>query len=372
MRDHELTVVEYSTVPTVEALLEANHPAIVHLVPPATPLPNTPLLIPENASSDIIAEHFATPSMAPLGIVALPNVLVSGKSYVGTERSTYLLAPAVPRWVDKFIKMRQLHLEFSLIDKAEGTTNIALLLTHWNSNQYGHWILEGLLQMLLVRRLRERLPSLSIITPRWSAREGIRWGSILLPSTPIVVYNEDTEYIRCERLLIPTILCSGPFFHPLVNSLIDELRQLVGAEYDGNDRIYIRRPNPGTVRLLSNREEIENIAIANGLRMIAPETLPIRDQVKLFSGSRLIVGEYGSGMHNTLFSTDRALVLCLNYMDVCQSRLSQLRRYQVGYVLPSNGQPVKWQEGVGLREFHIDPTQFARALMAIDKIAQCR
>jgi O-antigen biosynthesis protein WbqL len=154
--------------------------------------------------------------------------------------------------------------------------------------------------------------------------------------------------------------------------LIDELRQLVGAEYDGNDRIYIRRPNPGTVRLLSNREEIENIAIANGLRMIAPETLPIRDQVKLFSGSRLIVGEYGSGMHNTLFSTDRALVLCLNYMDVCQSRLSQLRRYQVGYVLPSNGQPVKWQEGVGLREFHIDPTQFARALMAIDKIAQCR
>jgi O-antigen biosynthesis protein WbqL len=124
--------------------------------------------------------------------------------------------------------------------------------------------------------------------------------------------------------------------------------------------------------LLSNREEIENIAIANGLRMIAPETLPIRDQVKLFSGSRLIVGEYGSGMHNTLFSTDRALVLCLNYMDVCQSRLSQLRRYQVGYVLPSNGQPVKWQEGVGLREFHIDPTQFARALMAIDKIAQCR
>jgi len=193
-----------------------------------------------------------------------------------------------------------------------------------------------------------------------------------LPSTPIAVYDEDTEYVRCERLLIPTILCSGPFFHPLVNSLIDELRQLVDAEYGGNDRIYISRPNPGTVRVLSNREEIENIAIANGFRLIAPETLPIRDQVKLFSAGRLIVGEYGSGMHNTMFSTDRALVLCLNYMDVCQSRLSQLRRYQVGYVLPSNSQPVKYQERVGLREFHVDATQFARALMVIDKIAQCQ
>jgi hypothetical protein len=66
------------------------------------------------------------------------------------------------------------------------------------------------------------------------------------------------------------------------------------------------------------------------------------------------------------------LVLCLNYMDVCQSRLSQLRRYHVGYVLPSNGQPVKYQEGVGLREFHVDAAQFARALMVIDKIAQRR
>jgi glycosyl transferase family 61 len=372
MPDHQPRVIEYSTVPTIKALLETEHPAIVHLVPPVMPLPNTPLLIPENATSDIIAQHFAAPSMTPLGIVALANVFVSGKSYVGTDRSTYLLAPAVPPWVDKFIKMRRLHLEVSLIDKIERSTNIALLLTHWNSNQYGHWILEGLLQMLLVRRLREQLPSLSIITPRWSAHEVIRWGNILLPSTPIVVYDEETEYIRCERLLIPTILCSGPFFHPLVNSLIDELRRLVDAERGGDDRIYITRPNPGTVRLLSNREEIENIAIANGLRLIAPETLPVGDQVRLFSGSRLIVGEYGSGMHNTLFSTDRALVLCLNYMDVCQSRLSQLRRYRVGYVLPSNGQPVIWQEGVGLREFHVDPTQFARALMVMDKIAQCR
>jgi capsular polysaccharide biosynthesis protein len=372
MRDHELRTVEYLAVPTIKALLESRRPSVVHLVPPVMPLPNTPLLIPENATSDIIAQHFATPSMTPLGIAALPDVFVSGKSYVGTDRWTYLLAPAVPRWVDEFIKTRQLHLDVSLIDKVERAVDIALLLTHWNSNQYGHWILEGLLQMLLVRRLREQLPSLSIITPRWSAHEVIRWGNILLPSTPIVVYDEETEYVRCERLLIPTILCSGPFFHPLVNSLIDELRQLVDAEYGGNDRIDISRPNPGTVRVLSNREEIENIAIANGFRLIAPETLPIRDQVKLFSAGRLIFGEYGSGMHNTMFSTDRALVLCLNYMDVCQSRLSQLRRYQVGYVLPSNGPPVKYQEGVGLREFHVDATQFARALMVIDKIAQCQ
>src|ERR1700758_5529825 len=96
MRDHELRAVECLAVPTIKALLESRRPSIVHLVPPVMPLTNTPLLIPENATSDTIAQHFATPSMTPLGIVALPNVFVSVKSYVGTDRWTYLLAPAVP------------------------------------------------------------------------------------------------------------------------------------------------------------------------------------------------------------------------------------------------------------------------------------
>jgi len=55
-------------------------------------------------------------------------------------------------------------------------------------------------------------------------------------------------------------------------------------------------------------------------------------------------------------------------MDICQSWISQLRGYRVGYILPSHGKPVTWAEGLPLQEFHIDPVAFRRRLLDLEEI----
>jgi capsular polysaccharide biosynthesis protein len=361
--------IDFIPASTLEALFHGDGPCFFPVVPARAPSGNTPLLFPEEANPAIIAAHYAAPSPAPLGLGMISDVLVSGRSFVGTENHIYLLSPMVPKFVDKFIGSERRTDATIFSEKIKkNAPPIPFLLTHWNSHAYGHWIQEGVLQMLLLRRLRNLLPPFSILTPKSTSIEVTRWAELVLPGVPIAVFDDATEYVHCERLFMTTVLFSGSHsFHPLANELINELRTTTNAFGPATKRSFITRPAAGSVRRLSNRSEIETIAVERGLTLVAPENLSIVDQIRLFAQSAVIVGEYGSGMHNTLFSTSRALVLCLNYMDICQSRISQLRGYRVGYILPSHGTPVTFVEGAPLQEFHIDPVAFRRRLLNLEE-----
>jgi hypothetical protein len=306
--------IDFIPASALEALFHSNAPGFFPVVPARAPSANTLLLFPEEASPAIIAAHYVAPNPAPLGLAVIPDVLVSGRSFVGTENHVYLLNPMVPKWVDSFIESGRRADDTIFSEKIKKKAPpIPFLLTHWNSHAYGHWIQEGFLQMLLLRRLRDLLPPFSILTPKITSVEVTRWAELVLPGVPIAVFDEKTEYVHCERLFMTTLLFSGSHsFHPLANELIDEIRTMTNACGPATGRSFIARPTAGSVRRLSNQSQIETIAVEQGLTLVAPENLPIADQIKLFAQSRLIVGEYGSGMHNTLFSTSRALVLCLN------------------------------------------------------------
>jgi O-antigen biosynthesis protein WbqL len=127
----------------------------------------------------------------------------------------------------------------------------------------------------------------------------------------------------------------------------------------------VSRLAPSLYRQLSNQAEIECIAVSEGLELVKPETLPISEQIALFASADLLVGEFGSAMHNALFSRRGTRVFCLNWINGLQSRIAQLKQQRVGYLLPSDGVPVKYVEGASLKSYHIDPDQFRKCVRAL-------
>lgn len=357
-------------VSSLGSLFQSDVPCLFHFLPARQTASTPTLLFPEEVNPTIRKAHYVVPSADPVGLAMICNVLVSGRSFVGTQDYVYLLSPMVPKFVDKFIAAEQRTDDTIFSEKIKKTAPpVTFLLTHWNSHAYGHWIQEGALQMLLLRKMRDMLPHFSILTPKITLFEVTRWAKVLLPDVEIIAFDEEIEYVHCERLFMATVLFSrSHVFHPLANDLINELLTIADSCGSAIRRSFIMRPNAGSVRRLSNHLEIEAIALDRGLTLIAPESLSIIDQIKLFAQSSVIVGEYGSAMHNTLFSTSGAHVLCLNYMDICQSRISQLRGYRVGYILPSHGKPVTYVEGAALQEFHIDPIAFRRRLINLEEL----
>jgi len=371
-RPREVIEPRWQEVTSFADLVRATEPAIMWLGEAVDPPPPIDLLFPELANAEVRTHHFYLPTgRARIGLACLPQAIVSGRSLVGSPTHLYRLGPMTAAYVDDFLKDNMPVGDRDLGGKAERLVpGVSVLLTHWNIETYGHWLLEGLPRLLLLRRLLDELPPLRILLPR-SAPGFIRdWIDLVLPAAKVALYDDDTEYLLVETLLVPTVLfvSRGHHFHPELVSLLDEL--LPPQRQGADARLYVARFQPDNFRQLSNREEIEAIAVSEGLELVRPETMPITEQIALFARARIIVGDFGSAMHNTLFSPPGALVLCLNMVTGLQTRIAELKRQRVGYLLPSSGEAVMYRFGAPRKSYHIDPQQFRAYVRACHAISR--
>jgi capsular polysaccharide biosynthesis protein len=94
------------------------------------------------------------------------------------------------------------------------------------------------------------------------------------------------------------------------------LRGLVAEKYDLNGarfgpRIFLSRAHASQGRSLQNRARIEKMATAAKFNLISPERLSLLEQLRLFTGAREIMGEYGSALHGSMFSSEGTVVCAL-------------------------------------------------------------
>jgi O-antigen biosynthesis protein WbqL len=69
-----------------------------------------------------------------------------------------------------------------------------------------------------------------------------------------------------------------------------------------------------------------------GFTVLQPETLAWPLQVELFKNAKVIVGEFGSGMHNAIFAGEGAHVGCIGLNNLTQTYIGALRRHQNLYL----------------------------------------
>jgi hypothetical protein len=365
IRDRPAREVRYRTVPSYTNLLRATEPSVYWTDAPQTLPPNGELLFPDDADEDIRDAHrFDCRALSGFGFAAFNRVLVSGASVIGTPYSTFKLGAVVPGYIDaefdKSVRSSRVTVgRRKLIRRSRRfVPGCSVVVTHWNSFVYGHWLLECMPKLLLLARELKKLPPFRIIVPSLTLPYVTAWIERTLPGIDIERLDQKREYLCCERLLMPTLLMD-PYchFHPALLPMLDELVGTVSPRADRKN-LYVSRVAPSIFRELINREEIEGIAVEEGLTLVRPELLTIQEQMNLFAGAKLVVGEFGSAMHNTLFSGAGTRVLCLNWINELQSRIARLKSHSVGYLLPSNGKAVRFIPGAPRATYHIDPHAF--------------
>ena len=113
---------------------------------------------------------------------------------------------------------------------------------------------------------------------------------------------------------------------------------------------------------MRNREEIEMVAQQYGFTIVRPEEFPITDQIKLFRNARIVVGEYGSGLNNTIFSKEGTLVLALNWINLVQQGIAVSCRHKLGFVLPDSGIPTLHMPEMAQQGYSISVNEFSDAI----------
>ena len=161
----------------------------------------------------------------------------------------------------------------------------------------------------------------------------------------IIHYDFATEEVVAPAFILPSMMHVDHHFHPASNLMIDDLISRVcglGTAEASSRRIYLSRSRlRAGWHQMTNEEEIEKCFEGMGFEIVHPQELSVPDQIALFSKSDTIAGEYGSALHNALFSPPGTKVIALNRINWYQSRIASLRGHHIGFIRPSNG---TWQD----------------------------
>lgn len=283
------------------------------------------------------APHWKPPSteLHPIGLRTVKNLLVSRPGVMRIDRligyycATGLSAVESIAGNERWISTPN----HKLID-IQGDVIVA---DGVSDDTYGHWIVDYLPRFGVVRDLfPDRIRSLPVLLPA-----GTRgWVYELLSLScgisrdQIVPYRLGTDEVRCARAILPSYCYTQEFtFHSYVREFYRSFGGVEGGATPKTRKILISRRNMGqSNRSFPHREHFENMGCEFGYEIIRPEETSITDQIRLFSEARAVVGEHGSGMHNSVFSQSGTVIGCLGFWNSVQLRLGELMGHRNVYL----------------------------------------
>ena len=137
----------------------------------------------------------------------------------------------------------------------------------------------------------------------------------------------------------------SPYISSDYNFFVDEIvricSRIAGPPADEHKRIYVSRggiePSASIKRYLTGQEQIEECVRKRGFAIVRPEKMPWPQQVRMFAHADTVMGEFGSGLHNTVFSSRATLniVLSNSMMSLTQSAIAAMRGQPLQYIKPT-------------------------------------
>jgi capsular polysaccharide biosynthesis protein len=184
---------------------------------------------------------------------------------------------------------------------------------------YGHWLTDFLPKLFLLHSAGLRIDQQNYIVPSNTPEFALRLLSLLgIRDEQLIRFEPYSETVQARRMFVPTLLrCSGqahPAMAEAAKFLLEciQVRTRLPSAPSGHERIFLSRRSSGRDgRVLLNRNEIECRAQYAGYRLVEPEKMTAPEQISLFLQVRQIIGEYGSGLHNCIFSKPGVAVCAL-------------------------------------------------------------
>ena len=207
---------------------------------------------------------------------------------------------------------------------------------------YGHFLIEALPRLFAVKSvLGSVLPEYRVLVikalPGWART--IMADVFDIKPDDLIEYDPSAERICLKQAIWPSLAITNDCMHVFNNRMVEWLfARFVTEGGLALQRIFIMRSffrNPAMCDIgFENEHEVAEIAAREfGFCPLAPETLPWPDQIRLFAGARMIVGRYGSGLHNTLLCRPGARVGVIRFGNLVQSSISALRSQRLAYTV---------------------------------------
>ncbi|HMK88297.1 MAG TPA: glycosyltransferase family 61 protein [Methylocystis sp.] len=317
-------------------------------------------------------EHASGP-VSDIGFYFGRDLLLRGRGFAFVGKELLAFPDLVPSYVRYYVDTGSLEeLDADPHRRVRYVEGPVLVLTSESYPVYGHWILDILPRAwLFLNRFGPTDPELKIILPSDVPDFGktILCDLFGLNLDKFAYFDWRAEDVLLERAIIPSLLHNSQIYHPAMNGFVRFVRDRFGvrAEARADARLFVSRSRFNS-KSASFRREMENEALLashlndRGFEVVFPEDLNWEEQIRKFATAGLVVGESGSGLHNTLFGPEGGAVVCLRAANQVQAAIASLRRQRLTYI-----QPAIEARGEGKTTYSID---VERTLAVIEAMSE--
>ncbi len=311
----------------------------------------------------------------PVNVLCLQDVALLGIGYV-VENKNWL---PVFNFEDKGLPFFPDYVEilsptwkgrpsiFDLLKAGKGNLNCikvdtVISVLHYNCSVYGHLLLEILPKIFVLKTFFEKdgnllAPPIALPT---TIKEWVKNYILeVWPECKFLWFDPYKEYVSAGV----TFVVAGIEMqqHPdIANYFIDfaktntstpkklknfsqELKQYLrfGNIYNSKNRgrkIVLARPKGHRRQQIKNFANLEKIAIGKGYKVVEPSEFgSLKKQALFFSQCSVVLGEYTSAMHNTIFCPSGTFVGCINYRNHYQQSIASVIGHNLNYLIPEQG-----------------------------------
>ena len=204
---------------------------------------------------------------------------------------------------------------------------------------YGHFLLEMLPKLWLLDGLQRCGNRFAVAVPTTMPAWVWPFLSLYVHERDLVRYDPRLEQVRAPSFLVPAMLNLNYYLHPAMNLVADDLvaraapaGQTTPTAHGRRLLLSRRTYQGGAFSALDAAREVEAAMDEFDFEILHPEDLSIAEQMSAYRGASMILGEYGSALHNALFAPRGCSVIAINPFNTVQSRISALRHQPLGVV----------------------------------------
>jgi hypothetical protein len=299
--------------------------------------------IPDDLALNLYSHHTAT----DVGIFLLKSANVFSKGYI-LRNNTFVACNYNGLSIPSYKGLPETIRTIELGSLNEVRVDQAVHLINSGYDIYGHWLVDFLPKIFALKFKGFDFRRLKFLIPSDTPSFGIAWLKLLgLDESNFLHYDVQNDFVTVQELIVPTMMrsssraCIGfAEASRFLLSCVAEQHQELFASGQFGSKLFVSRAKSGRDgRTLKNRPEIEKIAEDYGYELFYPEQVSILDQISAFNGAAVLVGEYGSAMHGSMFSKIGALVCCLRAPSIhpgfLQSGICEALQQPLGYIFGS-------------------------------------
>jgi len=291
-------------------------------------------LFPKNVEDD--------KSPSSLHIIVVPQVFLVNAGAAGVLPLTwdgYILEESSP-YGDYIVNLgkhpeffKYVNDELCKTDENSFKKGTYLSLTGLWCVSFYHWMMENIIKVIIA--MEAGFDGYYIIPNLRFARESLE----LLGISPDMIIPYDGKPWLVEALYIPQPIIGQSElkkYPTLIWTARNRFLQAVGNSNNIYERIYIARPQ-NAVRKVVNEPELMEILGKYQFQRIIMEQLPLKEQIRIISAAKCIIGPHGAGMVHCLFMPPESLVVELfspTYINPCMLPVIEHLKHRY-YMIPS-------------------------------------